>query len=723
MLNKAIDEQTELIKSDASPAYIQQADNIGNYIGAQTGLNEVIDQGSNYLNIAKGIYAGYSDQISNAFEEIKNAKEGTEGLSAAQKAGTVTTNVLSGSLKLLKVAFAATGIGLVVLALISLVSYFSKTQKGADELSAVMEGFGAIMDVLIDRVSAFGGALVKMLSGDISGGIDDIKNSLSGLGAELIAEAKAAYELEKAFQAIEDREISLIEVNARRKKDIAERKLLAKDESKTTKERVKLIEEAGAIERASLADELEIARERARISAARLALGESTRDDIRANAEAQAAVLELEERSLGIQESLESERQGLLSRARSEAAAIAKQRLDDQISAYNTDLEIFKLVNQEKAENNIETLEEIKARELELIQTKVDNGLIKEREGVLERLKIENEFLEGKAEIENAELERIQEFEDRKKALEDEIKLAKATTEREAEELRIEQEYNAHLLELETLQLREEEKTALLLLLEEQKKIAFDELDAQYTAEAVERRKEQVEAEKQLEEQRIAQREASFDAIANLAGAETGIAEAALIAKQLLALKEQAIDIGLFTSKANLKLSETTVDIASGTAKSASAAPFPANLPLIAGFVASVAGIAGTIKSAISSGKSSAESLPTAARGMLLSGARHSAGGIRIEAEDGEAVINRNSTAKYLPLLSAINQDGGGIPLAEDGFLAGDVSGSSAGLIDYDLLASKIATANENLPNPVVDVREVLNTAKRVEVVENSKEF
>jgi len=54
--------------------------------------------------------------------------------------------------------------------------------------------------------------------------------------------------------------------------------------------------------------------------------------------------------------------------------------------------------------------------------------------------------------------------------------------------------------------------------------------------------------------------------------------------------------------------------------------------------------------------------------GGLLSGPSHSQGGIPvgntgIEVEGGEAVINKRSTARFLPMLSAINEAGGGAPL------------------------------------------------------------
>lgn len=67
------------------------------------------------------------------------------------------------------------------------------------------------------------------------------------------------------------------------------------------------------------------------------------------------------------------------------------------------------------------------------------------------------------------------------------------------------------------------------------------------------------------------------------------------------------------------------------------------------------------------------------ARGGMLRGKRHSQGGIPItvsgrpgyEAEDGEVVINRRSTAMYRPLLSKINEAGGGVKFERGGLIGG----------------------------------------------------
>lgn len=56
-----------------------------------------------------------------------------------------------------------------------------------------------------------------------------------------------------------------------------------------------------------------------------------------------------------------------------------------------------------------------------------------------------------------------------------------------------------------------------------------------------------------------------------------------------------------------------------------------------------------------------------ASRGLVLDGPSHAQGGIPVEAEGGEAIINKRSTSMFRPLLSVINQAGGGVKFAGGG--------------------------------------------------------
>ena len=66
--------------------------------------------------------------------------------------------------------------------------------------------------------------------------------------------------------------------------------------------------------------------------------------------------------------------------------------------------------------------------------------------------------------------------------------------------------------------------------------------------------------------------------------------------------------------------------------------------------------------------------LPKAGKGMLLQGPSHSEGGVLVNAEGGEAIINKTATSRFLPLLSRINQSTGGIPLYGSGGVVGDTA-------------------------------------------------
>ena len=57
--------------------------------------------------------------------------------------------------------------------------------------------------------------------------------------------------------------------------------------------------------------------------------------------------------------------------------------------------------------------------------------------------------------------------------------------------------------------------------------------------------------------------------------------------------------------------------------------------------------------------------IPKASKGALLHGNSHANGGVMIEAEGGESIINKRSTKMFAPLLSAINEAGGGIAFSK----------------------------------------------------------
>lgn len=240
---------------------------------------------------------------------------------------------------LVKVALTSTGIGALLVAFGSLLTFFTQTQRGADKVKQAFAGIQAAVSAVVDRVSNLGEAFTKLFSGDFSGALETAKQSFKGLGDEIRSEVAAAVELEQALQRIRDREIDLIVSNAELRKAIAEDKLLAEDRNKTFEERLSALDRVLKAEDDLLQQRLEIAKEEARISEQQLALGESTREEIRANQELQARVVELETESLTRQKEAFTRRQALLQEQTTFEAANLKARFD-ALQAFNKAVEL-----------------------------------------------------------------------------------------------------------------------------------------------------------------------------------------------------------------------------------------------------------------------------------------------------------------------------------------------------------------------------------------------
>ena len=182
--------------------------------------------------------------------------------SGAQKTAAITSNLLSAALKVLKLALISTGIGATVVLLGSLVAWLAKTQKGTEFLSNVMSSFGAIIDVIIDRIAKFGGAIAKFFSGDFSGAAKDMKDSFSGIGKEISNDAKQAWALNDALQQLEKSETMLNMKRAASRSEIERLKLIADDTTKSLKERTDAATKAYDMENKLQQESIDIGRKK-----------------------------------------------------------------------------------------------------------------------------------------------------------------------------------------------------------------------------------------------------------------------------------------------------------------------------------------------------------------------------------------------------------------------------------------------------------------------------
>ena len=185
----------------------------------------------------------------------------------------------------MRAGIASTGIGLLVIAFASLMTWFKKTKKGAETLERIFVGLGAAVNVIVDRVAKFGGAIVKLFKGDVKGAFKNVKAAFSGIGKEIMKETALAISFKRSLQELTDAQRSLNVETAKRRSQIEQLKLIAEDVSKSEKERLDAAKEAFRIETDLLDQRLHNAEEAVRLQKLQMSLGENMAEDLDALAQ------------------------------------------------------------------------------------------------------------------------------------------------------------------------------------------------------------------------------------------------------------------------------------------------------------------------------------------------------------------------------------------------------------------------------------------------------
>ena len=187
--------------------------------------------------------SGFGKIMNDVFKEaagyIDNIIPGFSNFTSKLLSGGKAVGTLSGAFKVLKVAIASTGIGLLVIAIGSLVALFTKTDRGADKLSEKLAGIKAVINVLIQRLALFGEGLLMFLKGDFRGGIDKMKESFSNLKDEIKDSYTEAEKLKQSLNNLADVEAEFIltEAELSNKLALAREKITDEDASRWEKQK------------------------------------------------------------------------------------------------------------------------------------------------------------------------------------------------------------------------------------------------------------------------------------------------------------------------------------------------------------------------------------------------------------------------------------------------------------------------------------------------------
>jgi hypothetical protein len=223
-----------------------------------------------------------------------------------------------------------------------------------------------------------------------------------------------------------------------------------------------------------------------------------------------------------------------------------------------------------------------------------------------------------------------------------------------------------------------------------------DESDEQWRARRLEMEKNYADKQKELAQKEIEVQEAKANAIGQLMGGIGSVMEqfadknrSIAIASKVLAIAEVAVQQGIAIANAIRAASEGSHSV----------------WEMVAQIGVGIASVTTSILSALKSIKSA-----KFATGGYVSGAgTGTSDSIPAMLSNGESVINARSTAMFAPLLSAINQLGGGVPFM----------GERNVQVGEEWLSVAVARGMAAAPRPVVSVEEINRVGRRVEVLEN----
>lgn len=698
-INQKLNENNAFIKENVSN-YEQQKIGIGDYEGA-----------------IKRALPGLSGLIDNT----KSFVEGLIAQKAALTASVAGTTGATKAMKLFKIALASTGIGAIVIALGSLVAYLTQTQEGIDIVNRASAAISATWQVLVDRAIQIYEGFKLLIGGEVTQGVEKLRTSFKGLGAEIANEAREASNLEGRLQAIEKAEARLEVRRAQQKKDFAELKLFADDVNNSLEARVAAAEKGLGGEAKLIEEQVNLLKDKLEITKQQNALGTSTEADLQKERDLEIEIAALQEASFNKRTELNNKLNTLKQQAAAQEQAQIKkneeaiqEQLNLSIEQMQRNLEEYRIMNKSKLEADQELSDQLIAEEESRMST-----ILEMKYAILEKQLEAEKMTEEQVRLEKLKLEA--EYQEQLSAIKDEYR------DQEADKLfeQLEKEKEENELRKE----REAEEYETYLALQEERGVNEFQLQA-----------ERLEREKQLAIQQAKEKGASIQQVEQLYAVKSERLRTQQQLAQTQSIQNTIGEIGgtyksFFGESKELSVALAAADAFVGAQKaylSQMSLPTP-DAPLRAGAAYGQAlafGLANVAKVAAVQFED----------GGLLQGPSHKQGGIPLtiagrggyEAEGGEYIVNKRATAAFLPLLESINKQykvpgSAGVGMFQNG---GIITSQLPGLngqasIDFKAMAransQAFAEAVRNLPNPVVIVDEINRGQQRVaEVVDGA---
>ena len=759
-LRDKINEVTDALK-DAEEETQRYYRNVGNY-------KEAIMEAAN-ANIP------FVQQINVMVTSLGGVRNYLSGVKTEMLTVSTTTTGWIKVLKLLKVALLGTGIGVLIVALGSLVSWFTKTQKGVEAANKIMGALGATVNVLIDRAGKLGSALVNLFTGNFKQAGNDAKSIFAGIGDEIVNETKQAWKLAEVLNEIDKREVMLSMSRAANRAEIEKLKKAADDQTLSTQERIKAAEKAAAMEKEDLKIQTDLAKARianmlgytkvtkealktiedmqkgaitADEAIGKIGISESTIDDLRKLSEEVNRLSELEESSYTRQ----TEQQNTLNSIRQEGADKAKEAKQTELEAVRAAEDAMLALVKDKREQARKEIELNYSRQIEDLQISLkqeENLTAKAREAINAKIKA---LLQQKS----MELSKLSD-EELKKELENRLKMISLQLESVKEGS--EQEYQLKIQQLQAQQEAEltstEQTEEMKLAIKAKYNTKIDELATAHEQNIINKQQEAMrirfeteiaqayDNEEEILRIRMEQKKAELDSLQQMEGEsieafnlrKLEAQNAYLESKKELSDKEIEIETkkteALSALAGNLSnlinqaagdneemarlakvLAIAEIAIAQGVAIAQAVKTATSSSATWIDMLVAIGTVVSAVTAVMGTAMKSVKSAKFAEGGLVTGPGTGTSDSIPAQLSNGESVITAKATSMFAPILSSFNMMGGGVPI--------NVTATNNQTLGEDMLARAVAKGMMMAPAPVVSVEEFTSVANRIKYIEES---
>jgi len=711
-VNAQIDANTDYIKENTS-AIGQQKMNVGNYAES---IKEALSE-LNPFNAGIGSFIEKSKESGGAGAVLGGAFTAIRtGILGALKAGLAFIATPIGAV----IAALAVAVGAVVGAFKLAKASLQSTEEGTQKLAVVMGAITGVFNGLFKVVKPLGlffadvfiktlenvGKVAEKTLGIVADaleflGAEETAKGIRNFTNEVKATSVAAANLAKAEGELAKQQRQATKIQLDYQKQAEKLRQQRDDETNSISKRIALNNQLGQVLQKQSASELAIANKALQVANLKVKAEGETTEALNQRAEALTNISDIQERITG----QESEQLANLNSLRKEAAdqqkALDEASIERALARSKAELDLF-IANQGFKKKSLEEEEAFNAalykKEIADLNLQFKNKKLSREEynASVAQLQVDQLAKDAELTVQNAQLELDTQIEKNNRILENDKFLSEEQLKLKQDALNknAESELAFQKILLENGKINQKEYNAAIDAINEENRVANEQLRIERVAEEQNRKLVDLENQKVIDEENfiaqaeIEQQQNEIRRQQELADAEKTGADKDLIDAKYAKMSEDiekakqdnklSLASNAFGSLASIfgaeskagkaaAIAQTTIDTYKGAVSAYGAlAPIPIVGPALGG-IAAAAAIASGLKAVkqITATKSPEVKQPNYASGVI--GLRGSGSGtsdnVSANLSAGESVINARSTSMFANELSAINQAGGGVGL------------------------------------------------------------